>query len=178
MSRSLLLQAHAAGALLLGLGLMHGTWAWHRVRRLEVQPLPTRDATAAERAAVLGRLRQVYLLLAVPGSVLLLLTGATLMAQGLGWRGALQQPWLLAMLGVTLLEFSEGITLTRSHLASAVQGRQVGQDLAPHLDLPLFSAVLLLGLWRPEGWWPVLAVLLLALATAMATAALARAGRF
>jgi hypothetical protein len=165
-------------SLLLGLGLLHGTWAWHRVRALEalgaLAPAST-AATAAHtlrqaRQATLQRLRRVYLLLAVPGSLLLLGSGVLLVHQGVGWVGALQQPWLLAMLGVTLLEFSEGITITRSHLDSALQGRSAQRDWAPHLDLPLFVAVLVLGLWRPVGWWPVLAVLGVALAAAAASA--------
>lgn len=171
-TRSLLLQAHAAGALLLGLGLLHGSWAWRRVRRLE-QLMQATDAPAQahqhERLATLARLHQVYLLLAVPGSLLLLASGAVLIHAGAGWAWALHQPWLLAMLGVTLLEFSEGITITRSHLSSAMLGRRAGRDWAPHLDLPLFVAVLVLGLWRPEGWVPVLLVLAGALIIAAAS---------
>jgi hypothetical protein len=175
------LKAHAAGALLLGLALVHGTWAWHRVRGLENRAPSAgtlADGLTRQREALLRRLRGVYLVLAVPGSLLLLGSGAVMIHTGAGWAWALQQPWLLAMLGVTLLEFSEGITLTRQHLDTALAGRPARQDLAPHLDLPLFLAVVWLGLARPQAWSGVALALAAALLAAGLMAWAARRGRF
>jgi hypothetical protein len=170
MTRQALLHAHALGAALLGIGLVYGTWAWHCVRRLERAGQPAQ--------AVLKRLFGVYLFVAVPGSLLLLGSGTWLIASSPGGWRLLGQPWLLAMLGVTLLEFTEGITVTRAHLLRAVRGEPSADELAPHLDLPLFSAVLLLGLWRPAGWLPVIGVLAMALAVALVMWQAARRGRF
>ncbi|MCE2659659.1 MAG: hypothetical protein ACOVOG_19920 [Rubrivivax sp.] len=181
MNHDVWLKAHAAGALLLGLALVHGTWAWHRVRRLEAQAhgaAASADTLARQRMALLRRLRSVYLLLAVPGSLLLLGSGTVMIHTGAGWAWALQQPWLLAMLGVTLLEFSEGITITRQHLDTALAGRPARDDLAPHLDLPLFLAVVWLGLAQPRAWSGVALALAVALAAAGLMAWAARRGRF
>lgn len=179
MTRQTLLHAHALGAALLGLGLIYGTWAWHQVRRL--------DRTRQPVQTVLKRLFHVYLFVAVPGSLLLLGSGTWLIVMNTHGPGShaaqalklvLGQPWLLAMLGVTLLEFTEGITVTRAHLLRAVRGEPSADELAPHLDLPLFTAVLLLGLWRPAGWLPVIGVLAMALAVALVMWQAARRGRF
>jgi hypothetical protein len=173
------LKAHAAGALLLGLGLLHGAWAWHRARALEAlmgQPAQARGEGPAigERRALLKRLRTVYLLTVVPGSLTLLASGFWLIHQGSGWAAVWMQPWLVAMLGVTLLEFSEGITLTRQHLDTAIEGRLSRGDFSPHLDLPLYLAVLACGLWRPMSWLAVGSLLLAAGAVAGLSFALAQ----
>lgn len=177
MTHALWLKAHAAGALLLGLGLLHGTWVWHRVRRLE-NAGGLADATAAQRLHLLHRLRTVYLLLAVPGSLLLLGSGTVMIHAGPGWSWALQQPWLVAMLGVTLLEFSEGITITRQHLNRALAGMPSRQDVAQHLDLPLFLAVVWLGVFRPPAWSSVALVMAVALVWGGCMAWAARRGHF
>ncbi|MBL8329817.1 MAG: hypothetical protein JNJ71_13290 [Rubrivivax sp.] len=170
MSPAALLMAHWLGALLLGAGLAYGTWAWHRVRRLERLAQDTRPT--------LQRLHRIYLISAVPGSLLLLASGGVLIATRHGWAGTVGQPWLLAMLAVTLLEFTEGITVTRHHLARALAGRSSAGDLAPHLDLPLYAAVLWLGITRPAGWWPVIAALGVALGVALMAWRAARLGRY
>ena len=170
MGRQALLHAHGLGAALLGLSLLYGTWAWHQVRGCERAAQDSRPA--------LRRLRLVYLCTAVPGSLLLLVSGTWLICQHHGWAWAWSQPWLLAMLGITLLEFTEGITVTRAHLARAMAGEPSAGDLAPHLDLPLFAAALWLGVTRPLELWPVLAAVLLALLAAGAMWMAARRGAF
>jgi Predicted integral membrane protein (DUF2269) len=170
MHRQALLQAHWLGALLLGLALVYGTWAWQRVRRHE--------RMAQDPAPPLRRLRAVYLCSAVPGSLLLLASGTLLITTHHGWAWAWTQPWMLAMLGITLLEFTEGITVTRTHIRRALAGAPSKGDLAPHLDLPLYAAALWLGVTRPLGWWPVLGAIALALAAAALMWQGARRGSF
>jgi hypothetical protein len=174
LSQQTLINAHCLGAGWLGIGLIYGTWAWHRVRMLQRSRMPT--------GALLIRLRRVYLLTAVPGSLLAAVSGGWLWigVHGLAW--GLTKPWLYAMVGVTAIEFIEGALVTRRHLDRALAlNRRTdtainlsgsvehgsAHDLAPHLDLPLWVSLMLLGILRPGHTAGALLILAAALGCAL-----------
>jgi Predicted integral membrane protein (DUF2269) len=154
-----LIGLHWLGAALLGLGLAYGNWAWRQMAR--------RADDAPHCIHALLRLRWMYGLMVVPGSLLLLFSGLALVQHHRSWEWLLTQPWVVGMLGVTVVEFIEGLTVTRAHLQRNLSLACAGQPLrlagrgaeAHHFDLPLYAGVLVLGLTRVQSWYVMLTIL-------------------
>ena len=166
---------HFAGFILLGAGLL-------AVFLSELRAYRTRDpklfAEAAWYTAVF------YDALALPGALLLAVSGGLLMHQ-LGY-GLFDQPWLTAMVALFAFEFVEGNTVTRIQFrrtlrlsrAAAAEGRlspearedartTLGQ-IAHFLDVPLFGVIVWCGVFRPGSW----AAIAIAVAAALVVAAI------
>ncbi len=168
----LLKYAHILGFVLLGGGLL-------AVFVTEFEAYRTRDlrtfAEAARYTAVF------YDALAVPGALLVGLTGLALMLDlGLGFFEA---PWTIGMWSLFLFEFIEGNTVTRIQFrrtlrrsrAALAAGAPLTDDLRDDarsrlnqvvhfLDLPLFSVIVYCGTARPATWTDIGLVIAIALA--------------
>lgn len=157
----LLRYAHILGAILMAAGLL-GVWlAEFRSRRVEGLSL---YAEYARLVAVF------YDGLVLPGALLLLLSGGTLIALYYDGLGFLDHPWLVGMVGLFLFEFIEGNTLTRLHFTKlrrlsheAVSKGDTGDalmetrqkllpNLAHFLDLPIIAVIVALAVIRPTSW--------------------------
>lgn len=110
-----------------------------------------------------------YYRLVVPGSLLILLSGFSMIFGYYGWS-ALQTPWLAGMMVLFVFEFFEGHLIMKFHyikLKAAVDeakgaGRSVPEleaelrarlTVATHfLDVPNFLLIVTLGIVRPADW--------------------------
>lgn len=110
-----------------------------------------------------------YQRLVVPGSLLILLSGFSMIFGYHGWS-ALQTPWLAGMMVLFVFEFFEGHLIMKIHyikLKAAVDdarsaGRPVPEleselrarlTVATHfLDVPNFLLIVTLGIVRPSDW--------------------------
>ncbi|MDP6707512.1 MAG: DUF2269 family protein [Alphaproteobacteria bacterium] len=172
---TLLRLGHIAGFILLGGGLLAvfvSEWRAHRTNDLRV------FAEAARYTAIF------YDSLAVPGAVLLGLSGLLLIVElDLGF---FDEPWLTGMWALFLFEFVEGNTVTRIQfrrtlarsekaledkrsLTSEVRREARGMlgILTHFLDVPLFSVIVYCGAVRPDTWTHVIAAILVAVAAAV-----------
>ncbi len=161
MTYSILKLLHFLGLTLLGAGLI-GVWiADLRARQLhELQAF----AEAVRNIALF------YDGLAVPGALLLLGSGAWMIAQFYGGPDFLQVPWLAGMVTLFLFEFIEGNTVTRLYFMrlrrltkqalvagrftaelSAARGERVS-TFTHFLDLPILFLIVALGALKPETW--------------------------
>jgi hypothetical protein len=161
MSYNLLKFFHILGAILMGAGLVAVWLADMRSRQL--RELST-FAEAVRTIAV------CYDGLVVPGSLLLLVSGAWMIAQYYGGLNFLQIPWLVGMVALFLVEFIEGNTVTRLYFMRlrrlTRQSLQVGRftaelehergKLVPSfthfLDLPILTLIIALGALKPDTW--------------------------
>lgn len=161
MTYNLLKFFHILGAILMGAGLVAVWLADMRSRQL--RELPT-FAEAVRTIAV------CYDGLVVPGSLLLLASGAWMIAQYYGGLDFLHVPWLAGMVVLFLAEFIEGNTVTRLYFMRlrrlTHQALQVGHftteleqergKLVPSfthfLDLPALTLIIALGALKPDSW--------------------------
>lgn len=161
MTYTLLKFVHVLGAILMGGGLI-GVWLSDlRSRQLrELAPF----SEAVRNIAVF------YDGVVVPGAVLLLVSGAWLIAQYHGGWRFLEVPWLAGMVVLFAFEFIEGNTVTRIYflrlrrLTRAAlpggrftpeleQARAEGVPTFTHfLDLPMLFLIVALGMIRPDSW--------------------------
>jgi uncharacterized membrane protein len=161
MTYSLLKFAHLLGAILIGGGLI-SVWL-SDLRSRQVRELP-QFAEAVRNIAVF------YDGVVVPGAVLLLISGAWMIAEYYGGWAFLQIPWLAGMVFLFLFEFIEGNTVTRLYFMrlrrltrealqaggftpELVRARAENIPTFTHfLDLPLLFVIIALGVMRPETW--------------------------
>ncbi len=165
---------HVMGFIFLGGGLLAvfiSEWRGYSATR------PVVFAEAAFYIAIL------YDSLAVPGALMMLITGPLLIWKlGLSYFDA---PWLTAMWGLFLFEFIEGNTLTRLQFRRTLRvSRSLAEDepltdeirgrartfigrLAHFLDVPLFSVIIYCGVVRPDSWLDVGSAIGIAIAAAL-----------
>ncbi len=110
-----------------------------------------------------------YYRLVMPGSLLILLSGFSMVFGYYGWS-ALETPWLSGMMVLFAFEFFEGHLIMKLHYVklkqATEQARQSGRPvpelehelrarltLATHfLDVPNFALIVTLGVIRPTDW--------------------------
>lgn len=175
MEYDLLKFLHILGAVLIGGGLI-GVWMSDlRSRQLrELGPF----SEAVRNVAVF------YDGLVVPGALLLLISGAWMIAKFYGGWNFLQIPWLAGMVALFAFEFIEGNTITRLYFmrlrrltrAALTAGHVTPElqrargELVPtfthFLDLPMLFLIIALGAMRPTTWTLFLAGALAAVALA------------
>ena len=161
MSHDALVFAHLIGVVLLGGAIFDALFGDHRVRR----------ARSIEQLddALRGIERSGQWLLA-PGVVLLLASGAWLVAREYGGWHFVEVPWLAGMVLLYALESARGATLTRRHatrLRRAVDEapararvpaevdrlrRDPAAILGRFLEATLFVLIVALGVFRPQSW--------------------------
>lgn len=161
MSYALLKFCHILGAVLIGGGLIGVLISDLRSR--QVRELP-QYAEAVRNIAVF------YDGVVVPGAIILLLTGAWMIAEFWGGWAFLKTPWLAGMVGLFAFEFVEGNTVTRLYflrlrrltqealrtgsftpLLASARSEQI-PTFTHFLDLPLLFVIIALGTVRPDTW--------------------------
>jgi uncharacterized membrane protein len=161
MTYALLNFLHILGAVLIGGGLI-GVWL-SDLRSRQVHELP-QFAEAVRYIAIF------YDGVVVPGALLLLISGAWLMAAYLGGWSSLRMPWLAGMVGLFAFEFVEGNTVTRLYFMRlrrmTKEALQVGRftpelereraktvpSFTHFLDLPILFIIIALGALKPKTW--------------------------
>lgn len=173
MSHELMRFGHLLGVLLMAAGLL-GVF---------ICDLRGRRAATMERAREASALVALfYDALVVPGAVMLGAAGTALVATVHG-LDTLTQPWLAAMVALFALEFVEGNTITRLAFlrlkrlsraagpapdAALTAARRSRLATFTHfLDLPVLTAIVWLGVFRPMTWEPVATAVALAVAVAV-----------
>ncbi len=161
MMHAALVVSHVAGALLLGAGISGSLFAAERARRV-------RTLEQVDEALRLGaRFEQLLLL---PGVVLLLASGSSLVVSYYGGRHFVDVPWLAGMVLLFAIESVRGATLKRGHAArlarlvgdARARGRFVpeldrvrndaGAAFGRFLEATLFVLLVALGVFRPQTW--------------------------
>ena len=159
MAYKTLLACHFLGFLLLGAGLL-GVWIAElrsrQIRNLEL------IAEACRYVSVMYRVGAFYGALLVIGSGVALVFHLEI--------GFLAAPWLIGMWVFAAFEFVEGNTITRVHAArmrrlsqEALAAGRVTPELRREmdnrlatfthfLDLPLYTSIVVLGVFRPASW--------------------------
>ncbi len=161
MTYNLLKFGHILGAILMGSGLV-GVWMAD-LRSRQLRDL-RQFAEAVRNIAVF------YDGLVVPGALLLLASGAWMIAEFYGGLAFLDVPWLAGMVILFLAEFIEGNTVTRLYfmrlrrmtiraLAEGDFTRELQEErgkLVPSfthfLDLPALTLIIALGALKPDSW--------------------------
>ena len=161
MTYILLKYAHILGAILIGGGLI-GVWV-SDLRSRQLREL-NGFAEAVRAIAVF------YDGVVVPGAIILLVSGAWLIAEFFGGWKFIKTPWLAGMVILFSFEFIEGNTVTRLYFmrlrrltrAALKAGRftpELEKARAEHvptfthfLDLPMLFLIVALGAIRPETW--------------------------
>ena len=161
MTYILLKYAHILGAILIGGGLI-GVWV-SDLRSRQLREL-NGFAEAVRAIAVF------YDGVVVPGAIILLVSGAWLIAEFFGGWKFIKTPWLAGMVILFSFEFIEGNTVTRLYFMrlrrltrEALKTGQFTPELekarAEHvptfthfLDLPMLFLIVALGAIRPETW--------------------------
>jgi hypothetical protein len=179
MAYKTLLACHFLGFLLLGAGLVGVFVAELRSRQTRSLEL---IAEACRTVSVMYRVGAFCGALIVIGSGVLLV-----LELGIGFLAA---PWLIGMWAFAAFEFVEGNTVTRVHAArmrrlsqEALAAGRVTPELRREmdnrlatfthfLDLPLYTSIVVLGVFRPATWtlFAVEAALSFALALALSLA--------
>ena len=176
MAYKTLLAFHFLGFLLLGAGLV-GVW---------IAELRSRQTRSLELIAEACRYVSVmYRVGAFFGALLVIGSGVLLVLQlEIGFMAA---PWLIGMWVFAAFEFVEGNTITRVHAArmkrlsqQALAAGRVTPELRREmdnrlatfthfLDLPLYTSIVVLGVFRPTTWtlFAALASVSFALAAAL-----------
>lgn len=161
MSYNLLKFGHILGAILMGAGLV-GVWMAD-LRSRQLRDL-RQFAEAVRNIAVF------YDGLVVPGALILLGSGAWMIATFYGGWAFLDVPWLAGMVILFLAEFIEGNTVTRLYFMRlrrmtflALEEGDFTQELQEErgklvpsfthfLDLPALTLIIALGALKPESW--------------------------
>jgi hypothetical protein len=153
--------AHLVGLMLISAGLIGVFVSDMRSRQV-------RDVRLFAQAVTF--IAVFYDALVVPGALLLLASGAWLIAGYYGGWSFLQIPWLAGMVALFAFEFIEGNTITRLYFLrlrrltrQAVAERRVTPELARargeqlasfthFLDIPILLVIVSLGALRPDDW--------------------------
>lgn len=161
MTYNLLKLGHILGAIVMGAGLV-GVWMAD-LRSRQLRDLH-QFAEAVRNIAVF------YDGLVVPGALVLLASGAWMIAEFYGGFAFLDIPWLAGMVILFLAEFIEGNTVTRLYFMRlrrmtqrALKEGQFTQELEEErgklvpsfthfLDLPALSLIIALGALKPDSW--------------------------
>jgi uncharacterized membrane protein len=160
MTYALLKFAHILGAILIGAGLI-GVWL------SDLRSRQSRDLARFSEAV--RNIAVFYDGIVVPGALVLLVSGAWMIAQDGGWN-FVSVPWLAGMVALFAFEFIEGNTVTRLYFMRlrrlTQEALRVGQftpDLEKaraenvptfthFLDLPMLFLIVALGTLRPDNW--------------------------
>jgi predicted integral membrane protein DUF2269 len=152
--------AHLLGMMLISAGLI-GVFV------ADIRSRQSRDIALFTQAVLL--IGVFYDGLVVPGALLLLASGAWMIAAYYGWE-FLRLPWLSGMVLLFLFEFVEGNTITRRYFtrlrrlarAALTEGRITPQlararaeqvpSFTHFLDIPILTVIVSLGALRPESW--------------------------
>jgi hypothetical protein len=152
---------HLLGLVLMSAGLI-GVW-YADLRARQVRGLPL-FAEAIRQIAVF------YDGLVVPGALLLLGSGISLIISAYGGWTFLRIPWLVGMVVLFAFEFIEGNTITRRYFRrlrcltsialehgsptpELVRARREQVPTFTHfLDLPILFVIVALGAMRPNSW--------------------------
>jgi uncharacterized membrane protein len=161
MTYLLLKYAHILGAILIGGGLI-GVWV-SDLRSRQLREL-NGFAEAVRAIAVF------YDGVVVPGAIILLVSGAWLIAEFFGGWKFIKTPWLAGMVILFSFEFIEGNTVTRLYFMRlrrlTREALKIGQftpelekaraeqvpTFTHFLDLPMLFLIVALGTIRPETW--------------------------
>ena len=167
---------HLLGAILIGAGLI-GVWLSDLRSRQSRELVPFAEAV---RNIVV-----FYDGVVVPGALLLLASGAWLVAQHFGGWGFVSTPWLAGMALLFAIELVEGNTVTRLYFMrlrrltreSLTVGRftpelelaraETVPTFTHFLDLPILFLIVSLGTLKPETWALFAVGLSMALAVAL-----------
>lgn len=151
---------HVLAAILLGGGLLGVLMSDLRARAAKSLTLLVDSIEA-----MLG----FYYRLVVPGSLLILLSGFSMVFSYYGWA-ALEIPWLAGMLVLFVFEFLEGHLIMKFHYLKLRKGVEAAKaaDGSPEaleeelrarlttathfLDVPNFTLIVILGMVRPADW--------------------------
>jgi uncharacterized membrane protein len=161
MTYAMLKLAHILGAILIGAGLI-GVW---------ISDLRSRQSRELVRfSEAVRNIAVFYDGVVVPGALMLLASGAWLIAEFYGGWGFLGVPWLAGMIALFTFEFLEGNTITRLYfmrlrrltreaLATGGFTPQLEKARAENfptfthfLDLPMLFLIVSLGALRPDTW--------------------------
>jgi len=118
-----------------------------------------------------------YRYFALPGAILVLISGGGLVAVYYGPTDLLNTPWLAGMVALFTIGFLNGMTMSRRHLRtlfaltgaeSSVSGLETLRDrglpvFVRGLEVPFLILIVALGVFRPESWALVLSGIGLAL---------------
>ncbi|MEZ5956342.1 MAG: DUF2269 family protein [Hyphomonadaceae bacterium] len=128
-----------------------------------------RSRTFVELLGGLDAVLMFYYRLVVPGSMLILLSGFSMVFAYYSWA-ALETPWIAGMMVLFIFEFLEGHLFMGFHYfklrAASVRAREAGEwtpqleaevkdrlCVAAHfLDVPNFFLIVSIGVLRPESW--------------------------
>ena len=161
MAYAVLKLIHLLGAILIGAGLI-GVWLSDLRSRQSRELVPF--AEAVRNIAVF------YDGVVMPGVLLLLASGAWLVAEQFGGWGFVSTPWLAGMVLLFVIELVEGNTVTglyfmrlrRLTRGSLTVGRftpeleraraETVPAFTPFLDLPILFLIVSLGTLKPETW--------------------------
>jgi uncharacterized membrane protein len=161
MTYTLLKFAHVLGAILIGGGLISVWFSDLRSRQLRELP---QFSEAVRNIAVF------YDGVVVPGALLLLVSGAWLIAEYFGGWEFVKVPWLAGMVFLFAFEFIEGNTVTRLYflrLRRLTREAMKSGDFTPELeraraervptfthflDLPILFLIVALGAIKPDSW--------------------------
>jgi uncharacterized membrane protein len=162
MEYDLLKFLHVLGAVLIGGGLI-GVWV-SDMRSRQRRDLPA-FAEAVRNIAVF------YDGVVVPGALLLLTTGAWMIAEYFGGWAFVRTPWLAGMVALFAFEFIEGNTVTRLYFTrlrrltevalaqgavtpelEAARADAVVPAFTHFLDLPMLFVIIALGVIKPTTW--------------------------
>ena len=161
MTHAALVVSHAAGALLLGAGIVGSLVAAERARRM-------RTLKQLDDALRVGALFEQRVL--APGVVLLLVSGSWLVVSYYGGWRFVDVPWLAGMVLLFAFESARGATLKRGHvirLARLVEDARARGRFVPELDrvrndpvaafgrfleATVFVLLVALGVFRPQSW--------------------------
>ena len=177
MTYNLLKLAHIIGAVLIGGGLI-GVWLTD-LRSRQSREL-VRFSEAVRNIAVF------YDGVVVPGAIILLTSGAWLIAEFFGGWNFVTVPWLTGMVFLFAFEFIEGNTITRLYFMRlrrlTQEALQIGaftselekaraENVATFthfLDLPMLLLTVTLGTLKPNNWGLFIIGSLIAVALAIA----------
>lgn len=175
MDYSIIKYFHVIGAVFMGAGLI-GVWL-SDLRSRQHRDL-IRFSEAVRYIAIF------YDGLVVPGALILLASGTWFTVQYYGGWDFLEIPWLAGMIGLFLLEFIEGNTITRLYFMKLRRITQRALDkgvitaeleaerakLIPsfthYLDLPMLFLIIALGVLKPTTWEVFIYGAIIALAVA------------
>jgi len=161
MDYSILKYFHVIGAVLMGAGLI-GVWL------ADLRSRQHRDLIRFSESV--RYIAIFYDGVVVPGALILLVSGVWFTVQYYGGLEFIKIPWLAGMIGLFLLEFIEGNTITRLYFMKLRRITQNALDegkitaeleterakLTPtfthYLDIPILFVIIALGVLKPDKW--------------------------